>query len=86
MKGHKIDSYFQTQASALDATVSAADEMGYIIKYPDRIWAEHVNYGHTVKYSFPLIVKKTGNHAKKRLHITLYRMDSGSYELTYYFN
>jgi hypothetical protein len=85
MRTHKLDTYYQTQASALDAVETLANDMGYELKKPDYLWSEHVNYGHTVKYSFPLIVKKTGNYARKQLHIALYRMDSGSYELTYYF-
>jgi hypothetical protein len=33
---------------------------------------------------FELIVKQTGNLAKKYLHISLYRMESGNYELNHY--
>lgn len=85
MNTHKLDTYFQTQAGALNAVETLANDLGYEIKYPENIWSEHVNYTKTVKYSFPLIVKKTGNFARKQLHIALYRMESGSYELTYYF-
>ena len=79
------NTYFSTQASALQHVEDNLDSR-YEIAYPDRIWSEHVNYGTTVKYHFPLIVKKTGNMARKWLNISLYRMGSGSYELTQYIN
>lgn len=79
------ETYFNTQSSALEHVEQTLDKR-YAIAYPDRIWSEHVNYGTTVKYHFPLIVKKTGNPARKWLNISLYRMDSGTYELTQYIN
>jgi hypothetical protein len=77
------DTYFDTQSEALEFAYSTVDKL-YDIQFPDNIWTEHVNYGDTVHYTLQLVVNKTGNLAKKCLHISLYRMDSGRYELTNY--
>jgi len=85
MGTHATDTYFETQAAALQSVYDAIG-LGkrYDIVFPDRIWTEHVGYGSHVKYHLPLRVKYTGNLAKKYLHIVLYRLESGRYELTYY--
>jgi hypothetical protein len=80
-----METYFATQAAALQAVEERVNSTGrWEIEYPDKIWTEHVAYGKTVRYTLPLRVKSTGNPARKALHITLYRMDSGNYELTHY--
>ncbi len=77
--------YFSTQNQALESVYkSIEDENHYEIIFPDRIWTEHVAYGTQVFYNLELKVKRTGNRAKKYLHIILYRMDSGNYELNFY--
>jgi hypothetical protein len=77
--------YFSTQNLALEYVYKSIEEENqYEIIFPDRIWTEHVAYGSTVFYHLELKVKRTGNRAKKHLHITLYRMDSGNYELNFY--
>ena len=77
--------YFSTQNQALESVYkSIEDENHYEIIFPDRIWTEHVAYGTQVFYNLELMVKRTGNRAKKYLHIILYRMDSGNYELNFY--
>jgi hypothetical protein len=80
------DTYFSTQAGALIHVNEKVNRKGYEIVYPDNLWTEHVAYGKTVKYTFSLKWIKTGNMVKRHLHVSLYRMDSGSYELTYYIN
>ena len=84
------DTYFETQASALQHVYDNIHMQymrnHYEIKFPENIWTEHVQYGQTVNYTLDLTVRKTGNPARKALHISLYRMDSGKYELTYYVN
>ena len=75
------DTYFETQQAALDHSDKMATSKGYIPQYPDSLWTEHVAYGTNVKYCIPLLTSK-GNPARKHLHISLYRMDSGRYELT----
>jgi hypothetical protein len=85
MRTHETDTYFNTQATALQTVYDKIEkENRYEIAFPDNIWTEHVAYGTTVRYNLPLIVKSTGNPAKKWLHISLYRMDNGTYELTHY--
>lgn len=76
--------YHATQAAALMEAEQYAKKKGYSVIYEDRLWTEHVGYGHTVKYSFPLTVDRTGNEAKFWLHIQLYRMGNGGYELNCY--
>ena len=80
----KLETYFSTQAAALMAVETEVRNRGYNIVYADHLWCEHVNYGHTIKYSFPLTLVKTGNDARKWLHIQLYRMGNGQYELNFY--
>ena len=80
-----MNTYFRSQAQALESVYAEIEDAGrYEIVFPNRIWTEHVNYGHTVHYHFELIVKQTGNLAKKYLHISLYRMETGNYELNHY--
>jgi hypothetical protein len=77
--------YFSTQNQALESVYESIEkENHYEIIFPDRIWTEHVAYGNTIFYNLELKVKRTGNPAKKHLHISLYRMDSGNYELNFY--
>jgi hypothetical protein len=84
MRIYNTDTYFETQSEALQCVFNSIENTKYEVKLPESIWTEHVAYGSTTRYSLPLIVTKTGNPAKKWLHISLYRMDSGKYELTYY--
>ena len=84
---NSADTYFETQASALQFVYDTIDmENHYEIVFPDHLWCEHIMYGHNRIYHLELKVKRTGNPARKVLHISLYRMDSGNYELTYYLN
>lgn len=78
--------YFETQNEAIQEAEIHANQLGYDINYPSYLWTEHVNYGSSVTYHLGMTVRKTGNLARKCLHIILYRMDSGRYELTYYIN
>jgi hypothetical protein len=75
------DTYFETQHEALDYSHQMAISRRYDPQYPDHLWTEHVSYGTNVKYCIPLLTHR-GNPARKHLHISLYRMDSGRYELT----
>jgi len=82
-KTTREESYFNTQAEALAAMDTGVTLRGYVIVYPDYLWAEHVAYGTTVRYSFDLLTRR-GSLARKRCHVQLYRMDSGRYELNWY--
>jgi hypothetical protein len=81
MRSYQSDTYFETQQAALHHSDKMATSRGYIPQYPDYLWTEHVAYGTNVKYCIPMLTSK-GNPARKCLHISLYRMDSGRYELT----
>jgi hypothetical protein len=83
MRVYGSETYFKTQHEALQQAFDSIDSR-YQIQFPDNLWTEHVPYSGTVHYHLPLIVTATGNPAKKWLHIALYRMESGNYELTYY--
>jgi hypothetical protein len=81
--------YHNTQSSALSELEAQAHKRGYDIVYPNHLWTEHVNYGHTVKYTLDVRYNKgrwVGKIANKCLHVQLYRMDNGKYELNFYIN
>lgn len=78
------DTYYNLQGEAIDQAFTEARKRGYEVIQPERIWIEAVNYGDTVKYHLGLI--KDGKVQRKMLHISLYRMDNGKYELTSYIN
>ena len=86
MRTYSSNSYFENQSSALNEVFQHVQSKGYSVNEPDNLWTEHVSYGTTVHYNLPLIKTSTGNPARKWLHIALYRMDSGRYELTHYLN
>jgi hypothetical protein len=86
MRTYGSDTYFETQAAALAAAYEATEKRGYTVVEPEYLWTEHVYHGTTTTYNLPLRSKKNGNIARKRLVISLYRMDSGRYELTHYFS
>lgn len=75
------NTYFETQQAALNYSDEMAKSKGYSPQYPDHLWTEHVAYGTNTKYCIPMLTSK-GNIAIKHLHISLYRMSSGRYELT----
>jgi hypothetical protein len=67
----------------LESAEEYAASKGYVVNF-ESITPEHVAYGQTVKYSVELM--KDGAPARKMLQISLYRMESGKYELTNYIN
>jgi hypothetical protein len=71
--------YFSSQAQALEAATDRAQAKGFVV---GTIPADHVAYETTRKYHVELT--KEEKLQKKMLHISLYRMPSGSYELTDY--
>ena len=79
----KQETYFETQRAALDSAEEYARYKGYEVNW-DSVNFEHVAYGQTVTYSAELL--KDGIPTKKMLQVSLYRMESGKYELTNYIN
>ena len=82
-RGFQQETYFDTQAGALESAEEYAASKGYTVNW-ESITPSHVAYGQTVKYSVELL--KDGMPARKMLQISLYRMESGKYELTNYIN
>jgi hypothetical protein len=82
MRTYGSDTYFKTQSSALQYVEDQLSKK-FQIAYPENIWTEHVHYGTSVSYHLPLNTLE-GKPTRRWVHITLYRMDSGNYELTFY--
>jgi hypothetical protein len=78
------ETYYKTLSSTLDAAskysvVKGYDEVGFNMND-----VQHVAYGHTERFSKELT--KSGVPQKKALHVQIYRMESGNYELNMYIN
>jgi hypothetical protein len=78
--------YFKTQSAALYKAEQDALKNVYEVQYPSSFFGLCIYAEQYGKYSFELKVIKTGGIAKKMLHVTLYRMPSGNYELVNYIN
>lgn len=80
------DTYFKTLSAALEAAEKVAKAKD-LFTCADSVWfnfgSDGISYGVTKKASIELMDYK-GNISKKCLQISLYRMDSGTYELTAY--
>lgn len=85
MKRANNDTYFDTMSLAIDTAKEQADRKNFEVIDNELLW-EHVPYGQTRKRSLELVSKNTGAKSKKMLHVSLYRMESGRYELTAYIN
>lgn len=79
----KVRIYHDTQGEALNHLQEVLFQMGYTITEFEGI--EHVAYGTTNRYQFPLHSEDPKNKSKVVL-VQLYRMDSGRYELNFYTN
>ena len=76
------DTYFTDMAGALNAAASDALRRGYDIVDFGNILIEPLAYTETRRYSFE--IHKNGKSCTQLLHVILYRMESGKYELTHY--
>ena len=80
------ETYFETFAGAIDGAIRAADEARALLARPSEVWSmvqEPLNYEQTRTGDFALELLK-GRPTKKFFHISIYRLDSGRYELTTY--
>jgi len=87
------DTYFESLAETLDAVRDKATSMGLELDEED-IWAHFgtggIPYGSTKSATIPLlkdnnpILNKRGKVANMAIRVSIYRMDSGRYELTQY--
>ena len=82
-RGFQQETYFDTQAGALESAEEYAKHKGFMVNW-ESITPEHVSYESTVQYQVELL--KDGEPVRKMLQISLYRMPSGKYELTNYIN
>jgi|DEB19_MinimDraft_3_1074340.scaffolds.fasta_scaffold02919_9 hypothetical protein len=86
MKSNEI--YFETLGAAVTAFVAHTFAKGGVLVENEVAGVAEkfnggVSYGQTVSRSFELLSFK-GKPTRKFAHITLYRMESGRYELTSY--
>jgi hypothetical protein len=87
------DTYFKTASQAVDFAREMAEKKGYEIAEED--WQTQIAMGGKHNrlrpgigktHSFSVGLTKNGKPQRKSLNISLYGMESGSYELTYYIN
>jgi hypothetical protein len=78
------ETYHKTLSSALDAARNYSVVKGYDEVEFNMNDVQHVAYGHTERFSKELT--KNGVPQKKALHVQIYRMESGNYELNMYIN
>jgi len=87
------DTYFKTAGEAVDFAKTKAEKKGYEIDEDD--WNNQITHGGRYNrlrpgvgktHSFQIGLLKKGKPQRKGLSISLYGMDSGKYELTYYIN
>ncbi len=81
------DTYFPTLSAALDKVRENVEKRGFTVD-EDAIFNQFgtggVNYGETKRANIPLL--KDGRPSRRNVTIAIYRMDSGTYELTAYIN
>jgi len=73
-----MDQYFPTMSQAIDKAKDEAAARGFQVVDNELLW-EPVDYGKIKRRSLELV--KDGKTSRKMLHVSLYRMDSGRYEL-----
>ena len=86
MKSNEI--YFETLGEAVRAFVAQTFDKGGVLVENEHAGVADafnggVSYGQTVSRSFELLSFK-GKPTRKGAHVSLYRMESGRYELTCY--
>jgi len=78
------ETYHKTLSSALNAVRAYANSRGYDEVEFGMGDVQHVGYGHTERLTKELT--KGGVPQRKALHVQIYRMESGNYELNMYIN
>jgi hypothetical protein len=79
---YDFEVYHKTLASALDEIERYAQVRGYDPIEFGPFDTEHISYGTTKKITLELSID--GKPQRKRMHVQIYRMDSGNYELNMY--
>jgi hypothetical protein len=78
--------YFETFAAAIDGIIRAADESRALLTRPSEVWSmvqEPLFYGQTRQGNFALELLRD-RPTKKFFHASVYRLETGRYELTTY--
>lgn len=93
MENRVNDTYFKTLSGALDYVRYEAEKLGYTVD-EDSMFTNFgtggISYGQTKRANIDLlkdgqpIVSKSGKPLNRSLIVVIYRMDSGTYELTCY--
>ena len=87
------DTYFETLGETLDAVQKYAESMGYTLDEEEimlQFGSGGISYGQTKSVNLTLLkdgqpmLDKRGKPMNRYLHVSIYRMDSGKYELTMY--
>ena len=78
-----MNTYFATMTAAIAEATTMAEQKGFNPSF-ENIWPEAMYAGQSQKIHVPLF--KGSKEQRKMLQIVLYRMDSGTYELTSYIN
>jgi hypothetical protein len=87
------DTYFKTAGEAVDFAKTKVEKKGYEIDEDD--WNNQITHGGRYSrlrpsvgktHTFQIGLLKKGKPQRKGLSISLFGMDSGNYELTYYIN
>lgn len=79
----KEQNYFPTLSETIKEAILRGEKKGFKVIENTFTWP-HVPYEQTIKVSLEL--EKNEKIQKKMLHISIYRMASGNYELTTYIN
>jgi hypothetical protein len=82
----RLGPYYETFSGAIHGAIFASQVAQAVRTAPAEIWelcSEPLNYGCTRSRSFALLTLR-GKPTRKYFHVTIYRLDSGRYELTTY--
>jgi hypothetical protein len=89
----KNDTYFKTASEAAEYAKKQVEKKGFQVDEDD--WQSQIGFGGKYSrmrpsvgktHSFSIGLIKNGKPQRKALHISLYGMNSGQYELTHYIN
>jgi hypothetical protein len=86
-ESNNYDLYYKTLGDAIDAAVNMAENKGYEVDDHElfvQFGTGGIRYEETKSAEISLL--KNGKPQKEALHISIYRMPSGNYELTTYIN
>lgn len=92
-EGVSEDTYFETLSSALEYVRGMAESLGFEVDEED-MWinfgTDGISYGQTKSANIRLlqdgqpILDRRGKEMNRAIHVVIYRMETGRYELTAY--